>query len=1316
MNSNSDFVHLHAHSEYSQLDGMPSVGEYIMRVHELGMPGIALTEHGNMRSMVQLAIKAKGEFDWKGSKQHLDPVKPIFGIEFYVAPIDYKIKGIEETVKQSLKKKSKNASEYKEKMKELENKMQVRKRYHVLAFAKNDIGMKNLLILNYMSWKDGYYYRPRIDINLLKKYHEGIIITTSCIGGWVPSLLLENKLNEAEQWLIEMKRIFKDDLYLELQPHKIKEQEIVNAFMIKLADEHKIKLVATNDCHYLLKEDSKAHEVLLAVQSKKPLQSADAWRFDDNAFYLKTKQEMIESFKLNHPFISPKLIKNSLETTMEIFEKCNVEIEINKKQGILPDFKIPVNYTGEKNYLINLCKKGWIWRNIEKRAGEYAKSRNMSELEGVKIYRERLEFELKRIFKLKFEKYFLIIHELISWARKNDIMVGPGRGSSSASIVCYLLGITSIDPIEYDLLFDRFLNAHRMDYPDVDMDFEDMRRKEVFKHLFERYGEEHVSLIGTNGTMKGKQALHDVSRVLGIPHSEVNQITKHIIERSSGDARSSETVADSFNEFDVCKDFNKRHPEVLPFVEKLEGKVRNVGVHACGIQIAPMDISTHIPIEYREIKGAEEKELWGADRVKVSALDWRDSQDMGLIKMDVLGLRTLTILKSALKEIEKRKKIKINLEEINLEDDNVLDAFTKGMMTGIFQFDSVGMKKTCEKLKFTKFEDIISLNALYRPGAMRSGLAQHYINRKIGKEKIEKIHPIYDNITKDTYGILVYQEQLLRCFVELAGYHPDEADSIRKAVAKSFGNEYINREKEVFIKGAGEKGLDSKKAEKLFENISFFGSYAFNKAHAAAYGMIAYWCQYLKIYYPTEFFYALMRYEPDNDKILHYVSEARKIGIDVKMPDINYSDVNFNIEDDNIIRSGLIDIKGCGRKASEDIINNQPYSNMLDFLGKINRRVVNRGTIKALVKAGAFRSIYPNMGAMIKEVQVNKNKKTGELISKTIWELMIDSKNPDDLYNQYDIESNKLNEEQEVRVLAEVCPIPPYKHKIEYYDKLDKYIFTDRKNIDSYIYLDEPYDHDTEFSNDGLKRTRGIFKGILVDIKYNNVGDFDKEEPDEEQKKRKGWGKRYSMINIEDTHSIKRVNVDINTFPTFRKIIDKGINTPVFVIGSVLKWQDIIAADIIIDLDEFRDIMNKKISLSEKYKIMNPYQRYLLKHPCSFITDEQKKGTMCLYDFSNRLPAGLKSVIALVTRAKQHWTKKDKEMMFLELEDDSGYLSTVVWEETIQQYREYLKPGNVIRLSILKKDGQTQVDGSKPIRLVKKYWNLVGSTDGSKYN
>jgi DNA polymerase-3 subunit alpha len=1288
-----DFAHLHCHSEFSVLDGMPKVEDYIIKSAELGFPAFALTEHGNMRSMVQLMAKSSGNFTYQGEKYKLDPIKPIFGCEFYLAPTDYRIKGIPADYKSELIK-NLPANELKEILKQLESTV-YRKRWHALLLAKDKEGMQNLLTLNYLSWKNGFYYRPRIDFRLLKKYSKGLIMTTSCIGGVVPDNLLKGKDSEAEKALFEFKKIFNDDLYVEIQPHNFSEQKIANIKLIEIANEHKVKIIATNDCHYLNKEDYVGHDALLAIQSNQTLQSQDRWRFSDNGFYLRSKDEMFDAFSEHHKDISKKDIKNALENTMEIVDKCNYKFELNKKQGILPNIEIPDEFTTSKKYIVDLCKKGWKWRRINKRAREYAVSQNISYSDAIKRYKTRLRMELKRIFKMKFENYFLMVYDIINYSRSKGIIINS-RGSASGSLVCYLLGFSLVDPVRYDLLFDRFLNIYRVDYPDIDLDIQDERRKQVFDYLFHKYGKKNVCMIGTVGRLKGKQALKDIGRVKGISPIETGIVTKNIIERSSGDARNSQTVEDSFKEFEVCREYNKKYPDVLPLVKLLEGKARQVGIHAAGIQIAPFPLYNYIPIEYRKDKDANGNIYY----VPVSGIDWRDSQDMGLIKLDLLGLGTLSALKYSVEEIKRRHRKEINLEDVSVEDKNVFDNFSNGLFAGIFQFDSIGMRKTCEKLTFTCFDDIIIMDALYRPGAMRSGESQKFIERKIGKQKIKKIHPVYDEITKATYGIMVYQEQLMMVFMKVAGYMPGKADIVRKKVAKSTGTEDMWAERKDFMDGAKKNNVPNKIADWLFKNMSFFGSYAFNKAHAASYAMIGYMGMWLKTYYPIEYYFGLLKQEKDAKKMPVFIKEARKyFGINVSLPNINLSDVKFSIVSDNEITVGFVDLKGVGDKAAAEIVKKQPYKSLYEFGKKVNRTIVNKRVIQSLIYAGAFKSLYPNTAVLLTEQSIERigRNKTAKIITKQIFEWMLEEKTEHNSELVYKLCAKKiepLNEEQEERLQAKVSPLPSKRHETYYYKYLRK-MFGKHTN---YI----------KVKNINCIEDRAVIIGNIADIKYNQVGDFHKEKPDRVEMERIGWGRRYAALNIEDSSGVVRMSCDHLIFPTYRHIIDKGIGTTVIATVGALRFGNATSGKTVpfiyslVDADNFRLIMDSDESLKRRYKKLNTIEKMLIKHPVSFVKERKFK----IIDVKSK-DGGIFELVVLISKAKFHWTKNnDHRMMFIDIEDETGVQGIVMWSDMVDKYEKKLKVGNIIKMKV-KKDGKGCIAYKSKIKVIKKVFDLV---------
>jgi len=1256
------------------LDGMPTVNEYIQRLQELNFEGIALTEHGNMRSMLKLFKAAKGGATIETKQNGIiktsiaEPVKPIAGIEFYLSHLSHKIRGVPDTIKTKLERKATNKTDYKGILAQYEKEHGYRIRYHVLAFAKNEIGLKNLYMLNYLSWKDGYYYRPRIDIQLLLKYREGIVITSACIGSPIAQYIIKGDEQNTEKIIRIFKKYFKDDFYLELQPHDIEEQKKVNASLVYYASKYKVKLIATNDSHYLKKQDYLTHEVLLAVQSHKTMQSTDRWRFGDHEFYIKTKEEMLQTFKRNHAALNKNIVIEALENTAEIAEKCNLTIELDTKKGILPDVNILLQGADTpKEKMLQIVKYGWHWRKMNVRIQEYATDHSITFDKAKRIYRDRIKLELDRIFKMNFESYFLVVHDYIKWCRDNDILTGPGRGSSGGSLVAFLMGITSIDSVKYDMLFDRFLTEERIDYPDIDSDFQDDKRHLVVEYLKTKYGEDKVSNVITVGRMQGKACLLDVSRVFEIPVSETHAVTKHIIKRNDGDARAGKTVEDSFKEFDICKKYDAKYPDVLKHVKKLEGKARQTGVHAAGIQITPEPIYTMVPVEYA-YKDKKEKQL-------VTSFDWKDSQEIGLIKFDLLGLKTLTVLAHARDMIKERHNKTIVFEDINLEDEKTLQLFTQKSFAGLFQFDSIGMVKTCKYLTFDAFNDVMAMNAMYRPGTMRTGVTRSYIKRKAGREKIENLHREYDKITKDTYGLIIYQEQLLKVLRDVASFTPQRAEKIRKIVGKSQGREVINKEKIDFVIGAVKNGMKKEDASKLFDNMAAFSEYAFNKAHAGAYGMIAVWTMYLKANYPKEFYLSLLKNEDTMDNVIRFVKAARSDNVAVLMPDVNYSKHSFTIDKTDSIRSGLIDIKGCGEKAAENIEQNGPYKNMADFREKVNARIVNRGVVKSLIHAGAFKQMYPNTKALLTEIAVPRKKRGGEMVMDAIpfWQLLWDGKRKDKDYRILESDIT-MTEEDEVNIQHGYCPIPSFKHKMEYYAET-----IEKLKLDNFVYINDM----------GKSNRAATIAGVIVEVKYNNVGDYQKSEISDEAKKRMGWGRRNCSINIDDGTGIIKISINANIFPLFSELIDNDKGAPIIVYGNSWKAGDILIAECIANLDSIKSKLSKtdntKLTPVEKLFV---YGNRFVK---SLLMKTRSKGIDGIVQISRakKIHTGIKQTAAIVLNVKEHWTKKNDCMAFISLYDGKR-MDMVIWPDEYESNKDVLKIGNLVELQVLIKTEKTK--------------------------
>lgn len=814
MKKDNDFAHLHIHSDHSQLDGCGKIADYAQKAKDMGHKAIAFTEHGTMRQYyTQLEeCEAKG-------------LKPLYGIEFYVAN-NMRRKGLTEEEKKEVTSGLKK-SEQKAALKNYEEREGIRDRYHLTVLAKNDVGLKNLFRLSTNAWLEGFYYKPRIDIEELIKYKDGLIVATGCQSSVIYDRVCVGRRKKALEIADKLYEEFGDNLRLEVMPHEGEDQIMSNKFAMELYErwERKIGLLATQDAHYVDASDMDAHEVLLCIGTRDNLSNPDRFRFGDGELYLKSRQEMYDSFIKYHKYMGDKLIKASLDNTLEVADCIQDKIiNIDRFACLMPPVDVPSKFGGDEYaYTRALCVHGWTWREIPKRAESYAKRNGISYEEAIGRYKHRLKHELGAIQKQKFITYFLLVRDVYNWARKQDIMCGPGRGSAAGSLVAFLLGITSVDPIEHALLFERFINPARVDMPDIDMDFEDVRRQEIIQYLRDKYGDDRVSQIATVGKLSGKQCLKDISRVLEIPYAEVNAITNSIIERSSGDERASQTIEDSFKDFKICREFNKRHPEVLKYAKVLEGMNKNLGIHAAGVVTSPIPLVEITPLEVRKHKDGD---------VVVTAVDMNGAQAHGLLKLDVLGLRTLAVLKDTLRAVEEKTGEKIDLERLELNDPKVLQAFTDHDYVGVFQYDSPSADKICMGVEFDSFEDVAAMTALNRPGTARSGLATEYVDRKKHPEKRKHghFHPKVSEITSDTMGVIVYQEHVQKIFVEIAGFPPGTADSLRKKIAKKFGDETIGKERENFIRGAREhSGIDEKTAGKIMDAITFFGSYGFNK-------------------------------------------------------------------------------------------------------------------------------------------------------------------------------------------------------------------------------------------------------------------------------------------------------------------------------------------------------------------------------------------------------------------------------------------------------------------------------------------------------
>lgn len=895
-----DFVHLHCHTEYSLLDGLAKIPDLLARVKDLGMDSLAITDHGSMYGVVKFFIEAKEA-----------GIKPIIGVECYQASRSRfdKQSGIDSD------------------------------QYHLVLLAKNNIGYQNLMKLVTRANLEGFYYKPRIDLELLKKYSEGLICLSGCLAGEIPHLLLTNQGEQAERKARELMQIFAPgDFFLELQHHtKIKEQAQANEKIVALSRKLGLPLVATNDIHYINPEDAQAQEILLCVQTQRTIldNKRPLSMIASPDFYLRSIEEMKGLF-IQYP--------EAIENTVKIAQRCNVDIELGR--WILPNFDVPAGETPDTY----LKKKAAI--GLHKRF-----ARVTQEIE------TRLDYELGIIIQKGYATYFLIVADFVNWAKQKGIAVGPGRGSAAGSLVAYSLEITDLDPIAFSLPFERFLNPHRPFPPDIDLDFADDRRDEVIRYVTEKYGNDKVAQIITFGTMEARQAIRDVGRALGMPYAQPDRIAKLIPHGALGFSMTIDKALATTPELALAYRNEPETKRLLDLARKLEGVSRHASVHAAGIVISDKPLTSYTPLQ-KEAKG--EKIITQYDMYCLD-LNASDGKAVGLLKMDLLGLRNLTILENSIKFVKLTRNIDIDLRKITLDDKGVYDLISSGETTGIFQLESPGMRRLARELRPSKFMDISAMVALFRPGPME--WIPSFIEAKENLRKIKYPHPDLKPILAETYGIAVYQEQCMQIANSMAGYSMVEADKLRMAIGKK-KREVMKKERAKFISGCVKKGYSKIVAENVFSLIEKFVGYGFNKAHSASYAMIAYWTAHMKHKFPVEFMTAVFAAESrsssgpaGDEKIAAAILECKRMGIILLLPDINQSDIEFTIEETGAgkngrIRFGLSAIKNVGSAAIEAMLTARkkdgPFISFTEFVSRVDLSKVNKKTFDSLIKAGAF--------------------------------------------------------------------------------------------------------------------------------------------------------------------------------------------------------------------------------------------------------------------------------------------------------------------------------------------------------------------------
>ncbi|AUN13004.1 DNA polymerase III subunit alpha [Paraclostridium sordellii] len=971
-----DFVHLHVHTEYSLLDGFSRVKNLVARAKELNMSAVAITDHGCMFGAIDFFKVAKAE-----------GIKPIIGCEVYTAP-------------RSMRDKDPNYD---------------KSQGHLILLAKDMQGYQNLIKLVSEAYVQGFYYKPRVDIDEISKYSEGIIALSACLAGDVSQALMNRNYEKAKSIALRYKEIFgEDNYYIEIQDHNLPEQKEVNSELIKLSKEIGVGLVATNDVHYVRKEDSKIHDILMCIQMGKTVNDPARMRFGSDEFYLKSRQEMESVF--------PD-VQEALDNTVKIAQRCNVEFDFNTIH--LPKYDVPSGYTPNE-YLRMLCFKG-LKERYENPSKEIL---------------ERLEYELGVIEKMGYVEYFLITWDFINFARENSIMVGPGRGSAAGSIVSYTLYITDIDPIKYSLLFERFLNPERISMPDIDIDFCYERREEVIDYVKRKYGDDHVAQIITFGTMGAKAAIRDVGRVLDVSYNKVDNIAKEI---PFALGMTIDKALDTNPNLRKLYEEDGETKEIIDVSRKIEGMLRHASTHAAGVVISKKPIDEYVP-------------LYKHQDAITTQFTMTTLEELGLLKMDFLGLRTLTVIRDALDLIEKNHNVKINFSTMEYDDPKVYELLASGNTLGVFQLESTGMRSFMKQLKPDNFEDIVAGISLYRPGPMDS--IPNYINNKNNPEHVEYLHEKLKPIMEVTYGCLVYQEQVMQVVRDLGGYSYGRSDLVRRAMGKK-KMDVMEKERQYFIHGKfddnGEleiegcvrNGVPEDIGNKIFDDMIDFAKYAFNKSHAAAYGVLAYETAYLKAHYPVEFMAALITSVMGNtDKVVEYIRECNNLKIDVLKPDINKSFTKFSVEY-NSIRFGLAAVKNVGVNVLNNIIAEREaggeFKDFNEFCKRLDSKDSNKRIIESLIKCGAFDEMGDNRASLLlgyekllESISMDRKKNLAGQVS-LFDGFGMDESMSNDIQNMYTLPKvNELEEKERLYLEKEVLgmyvsghPLSQYKEELK---------------------------------------------------------------------------------------------------------------------------------------------------------------------------------------------------------------------------------------------------------------------------------------------
>ena len=1141
------FTHLHVHTEYSLLDGSNKIKEYVKRVKELGMNSAAVTDHGVMFGVVDFYRAAREE-----------GINPILGCEVYVAPGS-----------RFDREKSHGDDRY----------------YHLVLLAENNKGYSNLMKIVSKGYTEGYYYKPRVDRDVLEEYHEGIIALSACLAGEVQKYLTRGMYEDAKRAALEHEQIFgKNNYFLELQDHGIPEQRMVNQQLLRLSRETGIELVATNDVHYTYAEDADSHDILLCIQTGKKLNDEERMRYEGGQYYVKSPEEMAQLF--------PYALQ-ALENTQKIADRCHVEIEFGVTK--LPKFDVPQGYTSWE-YLNKLCFDGLAERYDEKQAEEL---------------KERLNYELGIIRKMGYVDYFLIVWDFIHYAREHDIMVGPGRGSAAGSLVSYTLGITKLDPIRYNLLFERFLNPERVSMPDIDVDFCFERRQEVIDYVIRKYGKEKVVQIVTFGTLAARGVIRDVGRVMDIPYAIVDNVAKMIPQELNI------TIDKALK---MNPDLKKLYEEdaqmrkLIDMSRRLEGLPRHTSMHAAGVVICQKAADEYVPLAL------------GADGSPVTQFTMTTLEELGLLKMDFLGLRTLTVIQNAVKFVEKNTGVVLDMDHIDYNDPKVLASLSTGRTDGVFQLESAGMRNFMKELKPESLEDIIAGIALYRPGPM--DFIPQYIKGKNNAASITYDCPQLKPILEATYGCIVYQEQVMQIVRDLGGYTLGRSDLLRRAMSKKKAA-VMEKERKNFVYGNEEEGvpgcirngIPEAVANKIYDDMIDFAKYAFNKSHAAAYAVVSYQTAYLKYYYPVEFMAALMTSVIDNSaKVAEYHMTCRQMGIQILPPDINLGESGFTVDGNNI-RYGLSAIKSVGKPVIAAIVEerkqNGKYTSLKNFMERLSGKEINKRTVENFIKSGSFDSLGGNRhqfmliyGSLMDSVnQEKKNSMAGQM---SLFDFVGEKEKKEFEVSMPDVE--EYEKEQLLSYEKEVLGFYVSGHPLEKYEGIWRKHIT---NVTADFALDEETGHSRV--TDGVKATIG---GMIVEktIKYTRTN------------------QTMAFLTLEDLFG----TVEVVVFPRdYEKNKNQLVeDEKIFITGRVSVEEDKPSKLICEKIKNFKDI-NREIWV--RFPDMNAYQE----------NERQLYNILRESDGKDRVVIYVRSPKA-VKRLSENWTVNADEELLRKLSEKFG--------------------------------------------------------------